>query len=264
MSSEPAKYYLDHKDEFFMEYGHETLVKKLKPCLPHMGDKPILSLDLGSNVGNYFETIHKLCPERNHTVLAFEPNPINLPMLETNAKKYNNVIVYNQAVSNTPGILPFHNYSTRHENMPGNTIAALRGGGAFISNVNVTTVDAVLQPFPNHLVKFVKIDTEGNDTNVIRGMQKNLHRTCYIIFECSDCLDDHRGPNEVDPMRKVVEFLDTHNFNTYRIGTKRLIQVNGNGWDPVYEQVKYHSNCFAIKKNDPCITDLIDANGFYK
>tara|TARA_B000000477_G_scaffold116606_1_gene114579 strand:- start:167 stop:292 length:126 start_codon:yes stop_codon:yes gene_type:complete len=40
------------------------------------------------------------------------------------------------------------------------------------------------------MIKFIKIDTEGNDTNVIKGLEKYLPKTKYIIFECSDCLDD--------------------------------------------------------------------------
>ena len=57
------------------------------------------------------------------------------------------------------------------------------------------------------LIKFLKIDVEGNDTNVIKGFQKYLDRTEYIIFECSDCLDDFRGPGIERPMKDIVDYL---------------------------------------------------------
>jgi len=47
-----------------------------------------------------------------------------------------------------------------------------------------------------------------------------LKKTEYIIFECGDCLDDHRGPGIKNPMKDIVDFLSKNNFDTYRIGTK--------------------------------------------
>jgi FkbM family methyltransferase len=259
-----AQYYLEHKSEFFQEEGHKVLLSKLKHIIPSENGK-VIGIDIGCNVGNYIHNIQELCPEDNSTILLFEPNPINHPLLKAN-NSYTNTLLYPIALSNKEGIEPFCLYERQSYNNPGNTLACLRGGGNRICNVNVSTLDSVLESInlEEFTIKFIKIDTEGNDTNVLRGMVNNLYRTKYIIFECSDCLDDVRGPGEERPMESIVKFLDEHGFDTYRIGTKKLIQVNGKHWNNLYEQIKYHSNCFAIRKEDTLITELIDSNGVYQ
>jgi hypothetical protein len=61
-------------------------------------------------------------------------------------------------------------------------------------------------------------------------------------------LDDIRGPGIPNPMKDVVDFLSANGFDTYRIGTKKMIQVNDAYWNQAYEDVKYWSNCFAVNR----------------
>ena len=155
----------------------------------------------------------------------------------------------------------FYNWKYNDNNNVGNEIAGLRSGGEKICDVDVKKLDDILD---NELVnedviiKFLKIDTEGNDSNVIKGLQKYLPKTKYIIFECSDCLDDIRGPGIINPMKDVVDFLSNNGFDTYRIGTKKLFKVNDEYWNQVYDDVKFWSNCFALKKDDALIHALIN------
>jgi len=115
----------------------------------------------------------------------------------------------------------------------------------------------------NIIIKFIKIDTEGNDSNVIKGFEKYLSKTKYIIFECSDCLDDIRGPGIKNPMKDIVDFLSKNGFDTYRIGTKKLFKVNDEYWNQIYDDIKFWSNCFALKKDDDLIHELINQNFDY-
>jgi hypothetical protein len=127
------------------------------------------------------------------------------------------------------------------------------------------TLDDVLdEKFPGEFlhIKYVKIDTEGNDSNVLKGLVRHLPQTQYIVFECSDCLDDFRGPGIPNPMKDIVDFLSAQGFDTYRIGTRKLIPVNDEFWNPTYEAEKMWSNCFAIRKSDQVICDLIDTQNF--
>lgn len=222
----------------------------------------MLAVDIGANVGNYISRVEAVCPDKQLDILAFEPNPINLPILRENLKNKEHINDIPMAVSDEEVNLTFYNYKTFGTNKPGNSLACLQGGGAFICNVPVTTLDMYLDQYPDHVIKFIKSDTEGNDTKVIYGMRNNISRVKYIIFECSDCLDDCRGPGEENPMKNCVDFLDQQGFDVYRIGSKRLIKVNGNDWNSTWEKVKFHSDCFALKKDDNLINQLIDSNGF--
>ena len=58
-------------------------------------------------------------------------------------------------------------------------------------------------------------------------------------------------------MKDIVDYLSEHGFDTYRIGTKKLLKVNDEHWHDTYENVKFWSNCFALKKTDQMIHKLI-------
>ena len=59
-------------------------------------------------------------------------------------------------------------------------------------------------------------------------------------------------------MKDIVDLLSVNGFDTYRIGTKKLIKVNDEYWSQVYDDVKFWSNCFSLKKDDILISKIID------
>ena len=60
-----------------------------------------------------------------------------------------------------------------------------------------------------------------------------------------------------------MEYLDQKGFDTYKIGTKKLLKMNQPHWDPVFDEIRFHANCFSIKKEDNIINKLIDTNFNY-
>lgn len=267
-SLELAKYYIDNKKEFMGEAGHEKLLIGLKKYIMPIDEDnvKIVGIDIGACVGNYIDNIMDICTEPNKSLLCYEPNPVNITSLEDKIIKYENIKLFKHCVSNENTKASLYNWKDSKINEKGNEIAGLRGGGNKICDVDVKKLDDDLDiefKDENIIIKFIKIDTEGNDSNVIKGMEKYLPKTKYIIFECSDCLDDCRGPGIKKPMQDIVDFLSTHGFDVYRIGTKKLFKVNDSYWNHVYDFVKFWSNCFAIKKDDPLINNLIDENFNY-
>jgi len=65
-------------------------------------------------------------------------------------------------------------------------------------------------------------------------------------------------------MKDIVDFLSKNEFDTYRIGTKKLFKVNDEYWNQVYDDLKFWSNCFSLKKDDNLIHKLINENFDYK
>jgi FkbM family methyltransferase len=258
-----ADYYIEHKEEFLYEKGHEKLLEGLKKYIGRLdveNSQIIMGIDVGSCVGNYIYHLKDICPEENARFLCVEPNPVNLDTLEEKIKGYSSVQLAKCCISNVSGKAELFNWKGLDTNTTGNEIAGLRSGGEKICDVEVKRLDQILDEHykdKDVVIKFIKIDTEGNDTNVIKSMGKYLSKTKYIIFECSDCLDDNRGPGIQNPMKDIVDYLSQHGFDTYRIGTKKLLKVNDEYWHDIYESVKFQSNCFAIQKDDPLIYDLI-------
>lgn len=269
MNDKYASYYIEYKDEFFAETGHEVLVEKLKKIIPLYNDinQKIIGLDVGSCIGDYIPNLKNICSENNSEIVLFEPNPINNVILEAKILNDPNIYLYKICVSDTESVSDFLNWKRFNENTGGNGNAGLRSGGEKIATVDVKRLDTILDERYKDIpivIKFIKIDTEGNDTNIIKGLGKYLEKTEHIIFECSDCLDDERGPGIENPMKDIVDYLSNNGFDTYRIGTKKLIKVNDEFWHPIYDSLKFWSNCYAIKKNNLLIKKLIDEEFNYR
>lgn len=262
-----ADYYTKNKNEFFGEDGHKKLLVGLKKNVTNINDIncKIVGCDVGCCIGNYIPNINAICMEQNKKILCFEPNPVNILALEPKINKDNNLKLFKHCISNETITTSFYN-AKNFKNNAGNGVAGLRSGGKKICDVDVKKLDDVLDHEfndENIIIKFIKIDTEGNDTNVIKGLEKYLPKTKYIIFECSDCLDDIRGPGIKNPMKDIVDFLSKNGFDTYKIGTKKLFKVNDEYWNQVYDDLKFWSNCFSLKKNDDLIHKLINENFDY-
>jgi FkbM family methyltransferase len=265
VAEEQYAYYLAQKDEFRGEDGHKLLMKKLTPFMPIFGKKA-LAIDVGANKGGEWEGMREILKEQGARILAFEPNRVNTDLLKEKAKEFPEVDVFSVALSDKEGHAPLFCWKDRPRNVPGYSLAGLRAGGVEIGQVFVRTLDAILRDYPPEewTVKYVKIDTEGNDTLVIKGLAQNLGRVHYILFEASDCLDDIRGPGEATPLKNCVDQLDAAGFDVYRIGTRRLLRINGDMWVDGYEAVKFWSNCFAVRRTDKIMNFVIDSRGFFK
>jgi FkbM family methyltransferase len=262
-----ANYYLENKSEFITEEPHNKLLIGLKKFIePISSSDIILGIDVGSCVGNYIKNIEDICIEKNKTILCFEPNPVNIIELEKIIDNKNNIKLFKCCLSNENKKDSFYNSKGAVSNFQGNQTAGIRSGGSKICDIDINRLDNILEnEYPNQdiIIKFINIDIEGNDTNVIKGFEKYLPKTKYIIFEASDCLDDFRGPGIKNPMKDIVDFLSCNGFDTYRIGTKKLIKVNDDYWNDIYENVKFWSNCFSLKKDDDLINKLINENFDY-
>lgn len=267
-TTEIAEYYLTHKNEFITDKPHDILIEKLIKIIPTLDTtKIIVGIDVGCNVGDYLQHLTAICNEPNSQILCFEPNPINIPEIDKKIVSNDNITLYKCALSNETTVANFYNWKHSRDNKVGNGIAGLRSGGDLICTTDVKLLQDVLdERFSDNqeiLIKFLKIDVEGNDSNVIKGFEKYLKNTEYIIFECSDCLDDCRGPGIENPMKDIVDFLSTNDFDTYRIGTKKLFKVNDECWSDTYEQTKFWSNCFSLKKDNKIINELINQDFDY-
>lgn len=264
---EPHKYYLDHKKEYMGEAGHETLLTYLKQYLEPVSQKDtfVILADIGTCTGKFLPHLEQLGRDDHDVILGFEPNPLNCEVLES-IRLTKPFLLVKCGLSDKAGTQPFFTNREYPHNKPGYTLASLRGDGDEIGEIAVDTFDEVIERlgYRDYIVRYIKIDTEGNDTKVLRGMERTLHKVQYIVFESSDCLDDHRGPGEQTPLWNIIQFLDEHGFDTYKLGQRRFLKLNGSHWHQAFENTKFHSNCFALKKDDPIIEKICDNNGFLK
>lgn len=261
---EQVQYYLSNREEFFGDARYFNLLKRLTNSLTPK-NKKLMSIDVGACLGQEFDFENKFLLGSDNILLAFEPNPLNLAELEKKKTEYPYLTLIPKAVSNEEkGSIPFYTLKEVPANEVGYGLAGIRGGGQVICHVPLTTLDKELKDsrYDGYEIEFIKIDTEGNDTMVLEGCKENLHRVKYIIFEASDCLDDKRGPGISNPLKTCIDMLDSYGFDVYRVGTKRLLKLNSPYWDNTYEAVKFWSDCFACKKNDPIVAKILDDQNY--
>lgn len=135
-------------------------------------------IDVGAHVG-YFALEASRLVGTNGTVHAFEPNKENFEKLAFNIKKYPNIISHTEAVSDHIGEMTFYDSST---GTGSNSLIAERGAYKSTHTVPVTTLDSL---FGNTPVDLIKIDVEGAEHFVLKGMREIVQKnpTLKLVVE---------------------------------------------------------------------------------
>ncbi|MGD0443397.1 MAG: FkbM family methyltransferase [Edaphobacter sp.] len=131
-------------------------------------------LDVGAHIGYYSAYLSPLV----RRVYAFEPSLENLRNLRKNAAIAGNIEVLDLAVSSYEGKATFYMGS-------GSAVGSLNDVGGEMTEVSVTTIDSFAAAHPALDVALIKIDVEGQDIEVLRGMQKTVaNYQPLILTEC--------------------------------------------------------------------------------
>lgn len=101
---------------------------------------------------------------------------------------------------------------------------------AFCQQRNITSID------------FLKIDTEGNELNVLKGADYLLKMQAISIiqFEYGGCYLDSKST-----LQEIYKYLTNYGYSIYRIIPEGLIHIKQ--WRPELENFAY-SNYLAVKK----------------
>jgi len=106
----------------------------------------------------------------NAKILSFEPNPISYSSLLTLIKNDPRITLYNIAISNHDGALPFVVSSgNSHSRNPDSTLS-----------VKCKQIDSYIE---NKYIDIMKIDTEGHEIHILQSLRKHYHKIETIIFE---------------------------------------------------------------------------------
>jgi FkbM family methyltransferase len=144
-------------------------------------DSGELALDVGANEGSF--TI--LLADRFEEVHAFDPNPQITPTLRQRANTCGNVRLFELAVYREPTVLTLNLYpGPEHASVYPNTVHPHERGPTQ-NQVSVPATALDLLGYPDHelQIEFVKIDTEGAETDVLAGAERTirLHRPRLLI-----------------------------------------------------------------------------------
>ena len=169
--------------------GYEEIFKRENYKVDFPTDDPFI-IDCGSNIGLsiiYFKTRF---PKAK--IIGFEPDPKIFEILKKNTTRFDDLILYNKAVSKEKGRLNFESeggFSGRLNNEA--------------SGKNIIPVDAEpLSPYIERKVDLLKIDIEGAEYGVLQEIQPKLKMVDKLFIEYHSVSDKEQ---ELDLLLSVLK-----------------------------------------------------------
>ena len=139
-------------------------------------------LDIGAHTGCY--SLAALASNKNLNVLSFEPHYINFSrlILNFNANKFNTNNIFMCCVGDENKFVPFSTSSRVGYLTTGGSVG--NRSGATVNSIPQVALDSFLIDEVIENINLIKIDVEGYEANVLKGMKKILGLKPTIFFEC--------------------------------------------------------------------------------
>ena len=271
------------------DYGQLVDVFLSNAYVCEHGDPNRVFFDIGANVGQFADMMFQLhgdqrsaemiqywkqnqvgidakrfkLPNDNFIpkVYAFEPEPANYQSLVQLAKRYpaGHMIVHHAAMADKAGTLPI--YDGGGGNNSGNTQGGLIPKGNKIGDVQVLSLDDFVEKNEIPKIHLAKIDVEGFEYEVFKGMQRSIQAGVVDLFafEYGEKWNKNFGRPNTVTLKMAVDLIDEWGFDTFLIGQFNNVKVNGDGYSPKYEDIsKYNSmEMFSIRRSHPNYNCLV-------
>jgi FkbM family methyltransferase len=165
--------------------------------------------DVGANVGYYSRNFSQ-CVGVSGKVFAFEPDTVNLPELRSACSGRGNIEIREFGLSDKTERRNFLGDDSDHTIsrvlLPGEPIPEAA------TEVELQTGDAVIQSGNAELPNVIKIDVEGHELSVLKGLQGTLsnERLRSIFVEVHFGILDRSG--RADDPKKIEDILKRSGF----------------------------------------------------
>lgn len=226
--------YLTRIKKFFFPTRYDKAQKKLfdqRVCFYKQFIKcDELCFDVGANYGNRTAVFIDIGAK----VIALEPQEKCFRFLEKSYGK--KAVILQKGAGEKPDLLDFY---INEKNSPVSTfskewVSELKST-RFVGNewnkvvkVEVITLDSLIEEYGEP--KFIKIDVEGFELEVLKGLTK-LFR--YLSFE-------YAVPEKLDNLLACLELLQSRYQGlvaNYAVGEEALLHMDS--WKPLYEMIDY-------------------------
>jgi FkbM family methyltransferase len=176
-------------------------------------NKGMTVMDVGANAGLLTRHFCRLVGEKGK-VFSFEPDPLVFRFLEFNTRPFANKELVQCAVSDNHGPMQLHLKSSSL----GNSLFNKTQSADSVS-VACISLDEFLKSRGEPIVDFIKIDTEGAELSVLRGMRQTIARLSALKIIIEYCPKNLTGAG-VAPLA-VLDELRSHQL------CLQIIQNNG-------------------------------------
>lgn len=216
--------------------GERAFLKKYLP------QKKGVIIDVGANVGGYCKEAFQY--NRDIKIFAFEPHPVTYRRLIKNLENYTTITKINQGLSSASGRLKLFDYQdhdgSSHASLFEDVITEIHGAGAAVAHeVELTTLDEFVESNGIHEISLLKIDTEGNELEVLKGAVRVIskRKVKAIHFEF----------NEMNVASRVFFkdfFLMLGGYKIYRLLPNEMLEIKK--YSPLGCEIYAYQNIVAI------------------
>lgn len=198
--------------------------------------------DVGANQGNYA----KLCLDLGFdgNIYCFEPHPKTFEIL-TKTLKNTTAKFFSLGFSNAEGIATIYDHQesdgSEHASLYEEVIQSIHGHKAVQHEIVLTTIDAFVEKNKIEHIGLLKIDTEGNEFNILVGAEKTLRNAKIDVI--------HFEFNEMNIVSKafVKNFLTIlPNYTLYRLLPKGFLEITYE--KPLLYELFTYQNIIAVRK----------------
>ena len=211
----------------------------------YLSGKNGVVIDVGANEGNYSEEV--LAFNSNINVYAFEPHPTTFQRLREKFKESKRITTVNKGLSESAGFLDLYDYENKdgssHASLFPEVITEIHGAGKAISHkVSLTTLDNFIAENGIGIISLLKIDTEGNELQVLWGGVEALKskKIAAIHFEFNEMNVASRCF-----FRDFWKILDGYRF--YRLLPGGMLEIKN--YSPLNCEIFAYQNIVAILKD---------------
>jgi FkbM family methyltransferase len=175
--------------------------------------------DIGANIG-YYTLLFSHLVGNTGKVVAFEPSPPAFTWLAKATQGLKNVEIYNKGIYSRRDTLML--YSQRKGEPMG---SVMYRRGKYYNEIEVIP----LQDFPETFT-WAKIDVEGAELEVLRGMKAELH----IVLEVAKGIQEEHG----EGVKKFLSDIKAMGYDIYFIKNKgSTIKYTGTNLDMLHENI---------------------------
>lgn len=208
----------DHiQRQLFWHNGYETDEINIVCLLLQSNDN---FLDAGANIGNH--SLHVAQHLKNGTVIAFEPSPKTFEQLNSNIalNNFSNIIAVQKALSDKKQKVTL--YLSKAENIGSTGLSASDEFSGETVSVNTITGDEWLQQNFQNRIAGIKIDVEGHELEVLKGLQQMIERD--MPFLMIEILESTLERFKHTP-KEIYQSLFALNYSAWMPSGKKLIPV---------------------------------------
>jgi len=232
--------FLNYEDKKTIDTGEMLFLKK------HLASKRnFILVDVGANIGGYIKEVLDINP--NGSIYGFEPHPKTFTKLENNIRGFlcSSISVFNIGLSAKKEKLYLydhgHDDGSAHASIHMGVIEEIHGSQSVRYEVEVSTLDDFVATNNIKKIDLLKIDTEGNELNVLLGATESLRTGLIDVI--------HFEFNEMNVISKTFfkDFWDLlPGYKFYRILYGGMHQIQS--YNALTCEIFAYQNIIAVKK----------------